>query len=489
MKVRVKIPEKLQRLVLTPKRLKLAIGGRSGGKSIAFGDVWLRKCEAGERLCCGREFQNSIDDSVHSQLRNRIATLQLQDYLHAEASRIRSHNGGEIFYRGLSRNVTGFKSTFGIKALWIEEAQTLSRDTIETVLPTIRSVPEDESAEDPDPPEIWMSANRKASNDDFAKAFLKPYEKYLSRYGFYEDDEIIIVEINYPDNPFFPPEMEQQRQRDKRIMPRARYDHVWEGKYSDTVDNAIIQPEWFDACVDAHVKLGWKPLGRETISHDPSDGGDAAAYVYRKGSVILAIDEMPEGTEINDAMDWATTAAEEIRADMFIWDGDGMGAGLRAQAKKALSGKQCQLSMFKGSLSPMNPNQVYQPIDGELKKAATNANTFSNQRAQFYWLLRDRMFKTYLAVERGEYQNPDEMISFSSSIELIDQLRAELCRIPRIPGGRIQIMSKPDMKSKLKLDSPNLADCVMMSESADYVAVQKSTSTDYDSRGNSAGWT
>ena len=404
MKVRVKIPDKLQRLFLTPKRLKLAVGGRAGGKSIAFGDAWLRKCEAGERLCCGREFQNSIDDSVHSQLRNRITTLGLEDYLNAEASKIRSHRGGEIFYRGLSRNVTGFKSTFGIKALWIEEAQTLSRDTIETVLPTIRSVPEDESEEDPDPPEIWMSANRKASNDDFSKAFLKPYEKYLSRHGFYEDDEIIIVEINYYDNPFFPPEMEQQRQRDKRIMPRARYDHVWEGKYSDTVDNAIILPEWFDACVDAHVKLGFKALGRETIAFDPSDGGeDAAAYVYRKGSVILAADEAEEGTQINDACDWATMAADEIRADMFIWDGDGMGAGLRAQVKRSLSKRQCQISMFKGSLAPMNPNQIYQPIDGELKKAATNANTFSNHRAQFYWLLRDRIFKTYLAVARGEY--------------------------------------------------------------------------------------
>ena len=486
-KIRVEIPEKLLPLFTTPKRLKLAIGGRSGGKSIAFGDAWLRYCDAGERLCCGREFQNSIEDSVHSQLRNRIETLDIGHILNAEATKIRSANGGEIFYRGLSRNVTGFKSTFGIKRLWIEEAQTLSRDTIETVLPTIRSAPG--TGIDEEPPEIWMSANRKASNDDFSKAFLKPYEKHLARHGFYEDDEIIIVEINYYDNPFFPPEMEQQRQRDKRIMPRARYDHIWEGKYSDSVENAIIQPEWFDACIDAHIKLGWKPVGRETISHDPSDGGDPAAYVYRHGSVILAADEAPEGTEINDAMDWATDVAIDIRADMFLWDGDGMGAGLRSQAKKAFTGKQCQISMFKGSMSPMNPNAVYQPIDGEIKKAATNAATFSNMRAQFYWLLRDRMFKTYLAVERGEYHNPDEMISFSSKIELLGQLRSELCQIPRIPGGRIQLMSKPDMKTKLKLDSPNLADCVMISESADYVALKLRGNSGYEQQNNSAGWT
>jgi len=486
-KVRVEIPEKLQPLFLKPKRFKVAVGGRAGGKSIAFGDAFLRCCDAGERLCCGREFQNSIEDSVHSQLRSRIDELGVTDYLHAEATKIKSRSGGEIFYRGLSRNVTAFKSTFGIKKLWIEEAQTLSRETIEIVLPTIRSVPG--KGDDPDPPEIWMSANRGSSQDPFSLAFLQPYEGALEKYGYYEDDDIIVVEINWRDNPFFPPEMEQQRLRDKRVMPRARYDHIWEGKYSDTVENAIIRPEWFDACIDAHIKLGWKPLGRESIVHDPSDGVDPAAYIYRKGSVILAADECAEGTEINDAMDWATTAAEEIRADMFIWDGDGMGAGLRAQAKKSLTGKQCQLSMFKGSLSPMSPNQVYQPIDGELKKAATNANTFANQRAQFYWLLRDRMFKTYLAVERGEYQNPEEMISFSSRISLIGKMRAELCRIPRLPGGRIQLMSKPDMKTKLKLKSPNLADCVMMSESADYVAVKESYGAGSGQRSNPAGWT
>lgn len=485
-KIRIEVAEKLLPLFLKPKRLKVAIGGRAGSKSIAFGDAFLRCCDAGERLCCGREFQNSIDDSVHSQLRSRIDTLKIKS-LHAEATRIRSDAGGEIFYRGLSRNVTGFKSTFGIKKLWIEEAQTLSRDTIEVVLPTIRSAPGTD--EDTEPPEIWMSANRGASNDAFSEAFLAPYEDELEKYGYYEDDEIIIVEINWSDNPFFPPEMEQQRQRDKRIMPRARYDHIWEGKYSDTVANAIIQPEWFDACIDAHIRLGWKPLGRESITHDPSDGGDPAAYVYRKGSVILAADEQDSGVEINDAMDWATTAADEVRADMFIWDGDGMGAGLRAQARKALNGKQCQLSMFKGSLSPMNPNQVYQPIDGEIRKAATNANTFANQRAQFYWLLRDRMFKTYLAVERGEYHNPDEMISFSSSIPLLKKMRSELCRVPRIPGGTIKIMSKPDMKAKLKIKSPNIGDCVMMSESADYVAVKMSTTGAEQRAHNSSGWT
>jgi len=86
-----------------------------------------------------------------------------------------------------------------------------------------------------------------------------------------------------------------------------------------------------------------------------------------------------------------------------------------------------------------------------------------NQRAQGYWELRERMRKTYLAVEKGEYQNPDDLLSINSGIENINALRSELCRIPKKPNGagKIQLMSKPDMKT-LKIKSPNMADSVMM---------------------------
>lgn len=460
MPVRVQIAEKLLPLIVTPKRLKVAVGGRAGSKSIGFGDAFLRFCDAGERLCCGREFQNSIEDSVHAQLSARIQQLQV-DTLHAAANRIHSAAGGEIFYRGLARNITAFKSVFGLKRLWIEEGQTLSDHTIETVLPTIRSGPEDDS----EPPEIWISANRGASNDAFSRHFLRPYEKHLEKYGFYEDDDIIVVQINYWDNPFFPPDMEQQRRRDFQIMPRARYDHIWCGKYSDTVDNAIIFPEWFDACIDAHLKLGFKPSGIEVVTHDPSDqGGDPKALCYRHGSVIVDVRQKKDG-DINSGADWALDYAIMVQCDEFGWDGDGVGAGIRRQVSEALTGKKIKSGMFKGSQSPDFPDKVYEPIDGEIKPKP-NKDVFTNKRAQYYWVLRDRCYKTYLAVTQGIYTNPDEMISFSSDIEDIDILRSELCRIPRKEngGGKIQIVSKPDMKKKpYELESPNMADCVMMS--------------------------
>ncbi len=89
--------------------------------------------------------------------------------------------------------------------------------------------------------------------------------------------------------------------------------------------------------------------------------------------------------------------------------------------------------------------------------------------------MRDRFFKTYEAVEKGRYTDPDDMISLSSKIEDIDGLRAEICRIPlkHNPSGYIQIMSKQDMaKLPDPIPSPNMGDACMMLMPAPPSAVQ-----------------
>ena len=60
--------------------------------------------------------------------------------------------------------------------------------------------------------------------------------------------------------------------------------------------------------------------------------------------------------------------------------------------------------------------------------------------------------------------NPDELISFSSDIKLIDKLRSEVCRLPRKHNGngKFELYTKEEMKAKFKVNSPNLADSVMM---------------------------
>ncbi|KUW22065.1 hypothetical protein AWF58_26290 [Escherichia coli] len=125
-------------------------------------------------------------------------------------------------------------------------------------------------------------------------------------------------------------------------------------------DMAIIKREWLEAATDAHKKLGWKAKGAVVSAHDPSDTGpDAKGYASRHGSVVKRI---AEGLlmDINEGADWATSLAIEDGADHYLWDGDGVGAGLRRQTTEAFSGKKITATMFKGSESPFDEDAPYQ---------------------------------------------------------------------------------------------------------------------------------
>jgi len=457
--------EKLTWLLSKPKRVKIAVGGRGSQKSTAVGDFMLMFADCGERICCTREFQNSIEDSVHEALKEEIERLKVDGNFTVMAKEIRAHSGGELFYKGLARNITSLKSIHGVKKLWIEEGESVSAKSLKILTPSIRKSAKDNIIDinGVEPPEIWITMNRGSSKDAISKKYLKRAEASLAKTGFYEDDLMMVVEVNWRDNPWFPPELEQERLDDLANLPRAEYDHIWEGKYSDTVDNAIIEPEWFDACIDAHITLGFEAIGQERVAYDPADSGDAKALAYMHGVVVKDVQSTDAG-RIDTATDWATSFAIDKKPDTFTWDADGMGMGLKRQISDAFTGKKIEVEAFRGSEAADNPNQIYERLNTEVKNPKTNKETFLNKRAQYYWMLRDRMLRTYLAIEKGQKAiNPDNLISFSSNIEQLQALRSELCRIPRKynGSGRIQLMSKPDME-KMGIDSPNMGDAVMM---------------------------
>jgi len=452
----MQVPKKLLPFITKKKRFKIAIGGRGSGKSMTFADICLMDAQTkGIKTACFREFQNSIDDSVLALLSSEVVRLELQGF-ECQQSKIIFNNEEAFKFRGLARNPEGVKSMHGFKRFWVEEAQTVSFNSLKALTPTLRE----------EGSEIWMSANPLSSADPFSQRFIKPFEKELLRDGFYEDDLHLIVWINYSDNSLFPAVLEQERKHDEENLSRALYNHIWLGHFYDEVENTIIPVEWFDAAIDAHAKLGFKPEGALIAAHDPSDeGADSKGYSLRHGSVLIDICENTTG-DSNEGMDWAIGKSVAANADWFVWDCDGLGISLKRQVDQALNGKKIDYFMFRGSESPEDADAVYiDSSDNDTKKRKTNRETFTNRRAQYYWKLRDRFYATYRAVTKGEYISPDEMISLSSEIGCIDQLRAEVCRIPlkRNNNGKIQIMSKLDMSKKpYELPSPNMADSLMM---------------------------
>lgn len=452
MAIDVKVPHKLIPLIVKPKPLKILVGGRGSGKSETVAQCMLKFCDDGERVLCAREFQNSLDDSVHSLLKRKIDDLGIGS-LTVLASAISSSNKGEVIYKGLARNIQSIKSLDNISKVWIEEGQTISQESIDTLFPTIRK----------NGAEIWVTMNRGSVTDPMSASFLEKAEPELERNGYYEDDYMIVIEINWRDNPFFPEILNQLRLKNKAEWSSAKYDHIWEGRYGDIIEDPIIQPEWFDACIDAHlnpkISAALKPRGARLASFDPSDTGDAKGYAQRVGNVFTDVSDKKTG-DSDDGMIWATDKAIQFGCDEFVWDYSGIGSGMLGSIRKSFAGKKTKLQAFSGGELPDNKDHPYISDDGKKK---TVGDVFLNKRAQRYWRLYELCYNTYRCIVKGDYVDPDDMISFSSEIKDIQRLRSEVCRIPRKRRGDgvIQIMTKKEMLSK-KIPSPNMADAVMM---------------------------
>lgn len=468
-----------------PKRIKIIVGGRGSTKSTGVADYVAANVASGQLWCCAREHQNSIEESVHRTILDEIERLGMGGFEDTKTS-ITHISGGRTFYRGLARNITSLKSTLsGVDGLWIEEGEDITESTLRVLTASVRLNATDTerliAGEDVKMPEIIITMNRGSRTGAIAQKWLSRAEPELARCGYYEDDIVMIVQMNYTDMPelwFKASGLEEERVDDYEKMSRAEYRHKWHGDYYDEVEGSIIKPEWYDACLDAHklpkIEKMFKPMGPRIAVHDPfDDGNDAGGYCLRHGSIIEFVRSKSSG-EIDETCNWALDHCKDDNSDWFIWDGDGMGAGLKGQIKQSLEGTRIRYHMFRGSLAGMAQDraaQIYEQgstdnesIEGR-RQPKTYAATFKNNRAQYYMRLATRMYNTFRCVERGEYVDVDEMISFNTDgIENKDLLRSQICRIPQKPNGNglIQIMNKQEMK-RLGIPSPNEGDCCMMS--------------------------
>ena len=454
----MQIPRKLLPLVQKPKRFKVIIGGRGSGKSHTVADICLMDAQTKRiKTGCFREFMNSIEDSVYSLLCGEIERLELQGF-DTQNNKIKIGNDSMFTFKGLARNPESVKSMHGYKRFVIEEAQTISKKSLELLTPTLREADS----------EIWFIANPQSQEDPLSKRFINPFKSELDKHGFYEDDQHLVIVCNYMDNPFFPEVLEKERLADFERLSRAEYDHIWLGAFNDTVENAIIKKEWFDAAINSHLKLGIKPMGATITTFDPADQGeDSKGYASRTGILYTDVDEI-EAKDGNEACDLATARAIANNSDLFVWDADGMGALLRRQIGDSFKGIKCELRAYRGSNAVEDPKTPYEGLSklGGKDKPKMNVETFTNKRSQYYMKLAQRFYNTYLAVVKKQYIDPDSIISISSEIKLIDKLRSEVCRIPRKPNGagKIQLMSKQEMKTKHGIESPGMADCLAMGE-------------------------
>ena len=235
----INIPAAFHELVDTSKRYKIYYGGRGGGKSWSFaqaltGESYRRKL----RILCTREFQNSIQDSVHRLLSDQISAMKLDPWFKITRSSITSHIGSEFIFKGLQRSIQEIKSTEGIDICWVEEAQTISEDSWEILIPTIRAQNS----------EIWVSFNPYQEEDP-------TYQRFVVN----TPPDSICKKVGWQDNPHFPDVLDRERLYMQRIDPEA-YQHVWEGFCRQISDAVIFRGRFevntFDTPQDARFFYG-----------------------------------------------------------------------------------------------------------------------------------------------------------------------------------------------------------------------------------------
>ncbi len=140
-KLELVIPEQFKELFAPSKPWRHLVykGGRASAKSTEVGiSRLLLGAQKRQRGLCTREIQNSIQESVYKLLCDWIDRLKLYDWRMLNDRLENRRTGSEIFFKGLHNNIQSIKSIEGIDWCWIEEAQSVSAESITTLVPTIR---------------------------------------------------------------------------------------------------------------------------------------------------------------------------------------------------------------------------------------------------------------------------------------------------------------------------------------------------------------
>ena len=220
--INLKVANVYKPLWKNAKRRNYIYGGRGSGKSHDVAEYCLfRAYQSKIKVLCTRELQNSIADSVYSLLKNKITDMKLDFFFTVYKDRIVGNNGSEFIFKGIHNNVSEIKSMENISIAWLEESQSLSRESIDVIVPTIRA-----------PGSILIfTFNPYKDNDPI----------YMEMKNATEDD--LVIKANYTDNPWFPEELRLEMERDKK-NDYQKYLWVWEGECLGLSDAQIFRGKY-----------------------------------------------------------------------------------------------------------------------------------------------------------------------------------------------------------------------------------------------------
>jgi len=239
-----------------------------------------------------------------------------------------------------------------------------------------------------------------------------------------------------------------------------------ERDYAAATEGVIIEQEWVQAALDAHLTLRLLDAedGPWVAAVDVADGGiDRNAITLRKGIVAKHVNEWGD-------RDTGVTARKvvDVCSDLgpmeLQYDSIGVGAGIKAETNRlrdegALP-EGLRLVPWNAGVAALFPHQRIIPGDEDSPK---NKDFYGNLKAQAWWQVA-RMFEhTYRAINEPDYTwKTKDLISISSEMPaaMLRQLMKELSQATRGLDTRLRrvIVNKTPPGTR----SPNLADSFIM---------------------------
>lgn len=236
----VQFPDKARVLFDESARYITLYGGRGSGKSWSTARaLLLRSAAQPMRWLCAREYQNSLDESVHKLLELQIEDLGLSNFYDIQKTRIIGANGSEFVYAGLKTNATKIKSFEGCDGAWVEEAQSISKASWNILTPTIRK-----------PNSQIIVTYNPVLEEDFI------HDLFMNK----TPTNAIVSKMNWSDNPWFGEPLITEMLDMKANDPDS-WLNVWEGNCRQTLDGAVYARELRDATEEGRItRVPYDPI-------------------------------------------------------------------------------------------------------------------------------------------------------------------------------------------------------------------------------------
>ena len=239
--------------------------------------------------------------------------------------------------------------------------------------------------------------------------------------------------------------------------------------YAAAVSNVVIPHDWITAAVDAHIHIpyvaeAYDPEASQWVGGlDVADEGeDRNSLTLREWIIWRHVEEWGErdpGVSARRALMLCRSYRGRIKV---MYDSIGIGASVKSEYnrlvvdEKVLEPREVPFIPWNAGAGVINP---YDRIIADDDESLTNKAFFGNLKAQGWWSLRTRFYKTYKARTEGIRYDPDELISLDSRMPLLEQLKKELGQPTYGPGAQLKtIIEKKPPGTK----SPNNADGGMM---------------------------